>query len=107
MEGETVYGIENGLKLCKDRLNRDKRISRDVKYAILDFVDDLAIRNVSDHVQYSYIERLEIVARKMGPGFLEPNRRIVKETMLSLKRSKSRRNDYYYDSTLNSIYVIQ
>lgn len=105
MEGETVYGIENGLKLCKDRLNRDKRISRDVKYAILDFVDDLAIRNVSDHVQYSYIERLEIVARKMGPGFLEPNRRIVKETMLSLKRSKSRRNDYYSDSTLNSIYV--
>lgn len=78
-----------------------------VKYAILDFVDDLAIRNVSDHVQYSYIERLEIVARIMGPGFLEPNRRIVKETMLSLKRSKSRRNDYYYDSTLNSIYVIQ
>ena len=29
MERETVYGIENGLILCKDRLNRDKRISRD------------------------------------------------------------------------------
>ena len=148
MEGETVYGIENGLKFCKDRLNRDKRISRDggllssfrrelptskvaggismvlnsprpegtpsfmlshltlrmqarmkqyairpvsllsasghcnmsremisisfafisslakgefpltnVKCAILDFVDDLAIRNVSDHIQYSNIEK--------------------------------------------------
>ena len=52
MEGETVYGIENGLKHCKDRLIRDNRISGDVKYAILDFVDDLAIKNVSDKVQY-------------------------------------------------------
>ncbi|MEM0159652.1 MAG: site-specific integrase [Candidatus Micrarchaeaceae archaeon] len=104
MEGETIYGIENGLKLCKDRLNRDKLLSKEAKDAILDFVDELAVRNVSDHVQYSYIERLMVVARIMGSAFLRPTRLTVKEAMLGLRGSKSRRNKYYSEGTLNNLY---
>ena len=105
MEGDSVYHIEETLELAKIRLKQDDSLSSGVKKAILDFVDDLTMDNLSKHRQYFYVTRLKLLGRIMGDSFLHPTRQDIKTAILKLKASKTRRNGNYADSTMNGMYM--
>ena len=105
MEGDSVYHIEETLEQTKIRLNRDDSLSPGVKKAILDFIDDLTMDNLSKHRQYFYITRLKVLGRIMGDSFLHPTKQDIKAAILKLKASKTRRNGNYADSTMNGMYM--
>ena len=105
MEGDIVYHIEQTLEQTKIRLNQDGSLNPEVKKAILDFIDDLTLDNLSIHRQYYYITRLKVLGRIMGDSFLHPTKQDIKTAVLKLKASKTRRNGNYADSTMNGIYM--
>ena len=105
MEGDSVYHIEETLEQTKIRLNRDDSLSSGVKKAILDFIDDLTMDNLSKHRQYFYITRLKVLGRIMGDSFLHPTKQDIKTAILKLRASKTRRNGNYADSTMNGMYM--
>ncbi|MEM4067841.1 MAG: hypothetical protein QXV17_13385 [Candidatus Micrarchaeaceae archaeon] len=67
-------------------------------------MNELAVRYTSGHTQYSYIERLVVVAGIMGSALLRSTRPTVKKAMLGLRGSKCRRNMYYSKNTLDNLY---
>ena len=103
MENETVYEIDHNLELCKLRLKEENSIPGKVKDAILEFVDDMAIKGRSKHRQYFYIERLKIMARIMGEKFLSPDKDDVRKAMLKLRGGGAVIQERYSERTISDI----
>ena len=105
MEGDRVYNIEGLLEQTKTRLVQEEALNSDVKKAILDFIDDLTMDNLSHHMRYFYLTRLKVLARVLGDAFLHPTKQDIKTAVLKLKAAKTRRNGNYADSTMNGLYM--
>ena len=88
MEGDSVYHIEETLEQTKIRLNRDDSLSSGVKKAILEFIDDLTMDNLSKHRQYFYITRLKVLGRIMGDSSCTLLNRISRLQYWNSKRQR-------------------
>lgn len=102
-DGETVYGVSKLLEQCRSRLLNEKEISDNVKEVILDFTDDLAVQGRSKHRQYFYIERPKVVAKVKGDSFLRPTKKDIRDAILNLQKTRTRRKENFSDRTLDDI----
>ena len=75
--------LKNTLDYEKKMLSREK-IPNEARDAILNFVDDLQLENISEVRRMNYMQRLRVVARWIPDGFVNPTRNDIRTVRMKL-----------------------